>query len=137
MKLTDKAQQIEMEKQRSVIAIIDDNSEIRAALDELLSFFGYRVEAYSSAEEFVGASITTEASCLLLDIQLGDITGIELARHLSATGFRFPIIFMTGSQEETHRRQALDFGLRHLSAEAIPCISVDRSHYKGHRLRPS
>ena len=110
MKLTDKAEQIEMEKQRSVIAIIDDNSEIRAALEELLSFFGYRVEAYSSAEEFVGASITTEASCLLLDIQLGDITGIELARHLSATGFRFPIIFMTGSQEETHRRQALDFG---------------------------
>ena len=99
-----------MKKQPNVIAIIDDNPEIRGALEELLSFFGYRIEAYSSAEEFVGAAITTEAACLLIDIQLGDITGVELARHLSATGFRFPIIFMTGSQEETHRRQALDFG---------------------------
>ena len=70
----------------------------------------YRTELYASAEEFVRAAITTEAACLVVDIQLGDISGVELGRHLSATGFEFPIVFMTGSQEETHRRQAMDFG---------------------------
>jgi FixJ family two-component response regulator len=54
--------------------------------------------------------MTTEASCLVVDIQLGDISGVELGEHLSATGFEFPIISMTGSEEETHRRQAMDFG---------------------------
>ena len=99
-----------MEKQRNVIAIVDDDPGMRDGLEDLISMFGYRTEVYSSAEEFVRAAITTEASCTVIDIQLGDISGVELARHLSATGFTFPIIFMTGSLEERHRRQALDFG---------------------------
>jgi len=110
MKSTDKAGQSTMEKRRNVIAIIDDDSGMRDSLEDLLSVFGYRAEVYSSAEGFVEAAITTEASCLVIDIQLGDISGVDLARHLFATGFRFPIIFMTGSQEETHHRQALDVG---------------------------
>ena len=70
------------------------------------------------------AAIKTEAACLLVDIQLGDISGLELSRHLSATGFEFPIIFMTGSDEETQRRQAMDFGCvaylqKPLSAEQL------------------
>ena len=99
-----------MATQRNVIAIIDDDPGIRDALEHMLSAFGYRTEIYASAEEFIRAAITTEASCLVVDIQLGDLSGIELGRHLAATGFAFPIIFITGSLEETHRRQAMDFG---------------------------
>jgi len=99
-----------MENQRIVIAIVDDDPGMRDCLEELISTFGYRAEVYSSAEEFVRAAITTEASCIVIDIQLGDTSGVELAHRLSATGFTFPIIFMTGSLEERHRRQALDFG---------------------------
>ena len=99
-----------MLKQQIVIGIIDDDAGVRVGLESLLAALGYRTELYTSAEEFVHAAITTEASCLLVDIQLGDVSGIELGRQLSATGFDFPIIFMTASQEESHRRQAMDFG---------------------------
>lgn len=99
-----------MATSRNVVAIVDDDPEIRQALESMLSAFGYRTELYASAEEFVRAAITSEADCLLVDIQLGDLSGIELGRHLSATGFAYPIIFMTGSDEETFRRQALDQG---------------------------
>jgi len=109
-RLTDQYQGRSMATKRNVIAIIDDDAGMRTALQNLLSGFGYRTEVYASAEEFVRAAMTTEASCLVVDIQLGDISGVELGQHLSATGFEFPIIFMTGSQEETHRRQAMDFG---------------------------
>ena len=82
----------------------------REALESMLSTFGYRTELYASAEEFLRAAPTTEAACLVVDIQLGDISGIELGRQLSVTGFEFPIIFVTGSVEETHRQQAMDLG---------------------------
>jgi FixJ family two-component response regulator len=95
---------------RNIIAVIDDDPSIRDALENMLSAFGYCTELYSSAEEFIHAAITTEALCLVVDIQLGDISGVELARHLSAIGLTFPIIFITGSRDETTRRQALDSG---------------------------
>lgn len=99
-----------MATKRNVIAIIDDDPGMRQALQNLLCASGYRTEIYASAEEFIRAAITTEASCLVVDIQLGDISGVELGRHLAEIGFTFPIIFMTGSLEETHRRQAMDLG---------------------------
>ena len=96
--------------QEFVIAIVDDDARIRHALEALLTSWGYRVELYDSAEEFIRAAISSAAACLLVDIQLGDISGVELGRHLSASGFIFPIIFMTGSQDELTRRQATDLG---------------------------
>jgi FixJ family two-component response regulator len=99
-----------MRTQRNVIAIIDDDSVLRDALGNMLSSLGFRTELYASAEEFIRMARKTEASCLVIDIQLGDISGVELGRHLSANGFTFPIIFITGSQDETLRRQAMDLG---------------------------
>jgi len=93
-----------------IIAVIDDDSTMRESLERLLLSYGYRTELYSSAEEFLGAASNSNAVCLLVDIQLGDISGIELGRHLTAAGFKFPIIFMTGSSDQVIRRQAIDFG---------------------------
>ncbi len=113
-----------MAAKRNVIAIVDDDPGMCGALENLLSTCGYRIEVYASAEEFIRAAITTEATCLVVDIQLGDITGIELGRQLSATGFTFPIIFMTGSQEEAYHRQAMDFG----------CVAYLHKPFPGDRL---
>jgi FixJ family two-component response regulator len=104
------SREIVMLTRRRTIAIIDDDPGMRLALESLLGASGYRTEMYASAEEFVRAAITTDASCLVVDIQLGDISGVELGRHLAETGFTFPIIFMTGSREEAHRRKAMDLG---------------------------
>ena len=67
-----------MATSRNVVAIVDDDPEIRQALESMLSAFGYRTELYASAEEFVRAAITSEADCLLVDIQLGDLSGGEI-----------------------------------------------------------
>ena len=96
--------------QKNVIAVVDDDAGIRYALGGLLTSWGYVVELYGSAEDFVRASISSAAACLLVDIQLGDVSGVELGRHLAASGFMFPIIFMTGSQDELTRTQAVKFG---------------------------
>jgi two-component system response regulator FixJ len=96
--------------QYDVVGIVDDDSGIRDALDLLLSSYGYRTELFASAEEFVMAVRTTKSTCLLVDIELGNITGVELGRQLAAMGHDFPIIFMTGSCDATIQKQALDFG---------------------------
>ena len=95
---------------RKVVAIIDDDRAILDAVARLVAALGYRTEVYTSGEEFIDAASQSEAGCLLVDIQLGDLSGVELARHLSAMGLTFPVIFMTGLQDETVRKQATEFG---------------------------
>jgi len=95
---------------RKVIAIIDDDLDVLAAVERLLSSLGYKTECYASASEFIDAVMTSEASCLVSDVNLGDITGVEMGRHLSALGYTFPVIFMTGSDDPMLRKQAMEFG---------------------------
>jgi FixJ family two-component response regulator len=96
--------------QYDVIGIVDDDPGIRDALDLLLSSYGYRTELFATAEEFIIAAGTTKSTCLLVDIELGDITGIELGHKLVAMGYDFPVIFMTGSCDAKLQKQALNFG---------------------------
>jgi FixJ family two-component response regulator len=99
-----------MATRQNVIAVLDDDAEVRNATGALLSAFGYCTELFASAEEFLSAAVTSTATCLVVDIQLGDVSGLELGCQLAAAGFKFPIIFMTGSHDECFRRRALDFG---------------------------
>ena len=95
---------------QKVVAIIDDDDGMRDGLANLLAAAGYLTEAYGSGEAFIGAAMKSEAGCLVVDIHLGDITGVELGRHLLAMGLTFPFIFMTGSDDPTIRKQAMEFG---------------------------
>jgi FixJ family two-component response regulator len=97
-------------ERRKVIAVVDDDPLVRKAMDGLISSLGYRAELHASAAEFIAAALTTEVSCLLLDVQLGAMTGIELARHLISTGFSFPTVFMTGSRNESYQRDCVALG---------------------------
>jgi FixJ family two-component response regulator len=92
------------------IAVVDDDGGVRKSLGRLLSASGYRVEAFPSAEEFLRAAPTSTATCLIVDFNLGDLSGLELARRLSADGFEFSIIFMTGAADDTARKQCMEFG---------------------------
>jgi len=76
---------------RAVIAIVNDDPGVRKSLARLLSVFGYRLELFASAEEFQSAAPTSKAACLMVDFNLGDMSGPELARWLSAAG-DLPII---------------------------------------------
>ena len=91
---------------QKIVAVVDDDPEMRAAMASLLSSYGYCAETFDSAETFLTCASTSKATCLVVDIQLGDISGVELANQLVADGYAYPIIFMTGLDDELIRRQA-------------------------------
>ncbi len=76
---------------RSVIAVVDDDAGVRSALESLVSAYGYRAELFSSAECFLNAAATSEAKCLVVDIQLGDISGVELGGSLPRPASNFQL----------------------------------------------
>jgi FixJ family two-component response regulator len=96
--------------EQMTVAIVDDDPHIRDAMESLLSCYGYATEMYASAADLLKAAPTTKAAFLIVDIQLGDITGVELGRQLYACGFKFPIVFMSGSCDATHWKQATELG---------------------------
>jgi FixJ family two-component response regulator len=95
---------------RNVVAIVDDDPSVRKAMVNLLSTSGYCTELFASGGAFLDAATTCEATCLVVDIQLGDISGVELGRQLAASGFTFPIIFMSARDDDTVRSQATALG---------------------------
>jgi FixJ family two-component response regulator len=110
--------------EQKAIAVIDDDLGILVSLELVLSSCGYHAALFASAEEFLNAASTLEASCLIVDIQLGDISGVELVRTLYSQGCELPVIFITGSRDELHQRQAMELGcaaflLKPFSAERL------------------
>ncbi len=99
-----------MRTKRKVVAVIDDNLAILGAMGRLLSAFGYDTELYASAKEFLDAAMTTEAICLMVDIELGESCGIDFAQQLANAGFTIPIIFMTANDNESVKRRAMEIG---------------------------
>jgi len=99
-----------MSTRRLVIAVIDDDPGILESMGLLLSSFGYETELYASAEGFLSAAAVCKASCLVVDIQLGHGCGFELVRQLAQTGFEFPVIFVTASDDESVQRRAIEAG---------------------------
>jgi FixJ family two-component response regulator len=108
----------------NLVVVIDDDLAILESLEQLLSNFGYQTELFESAEEFLSVAPTLEPTCLIVEIQLGSISGLELVRALCADGFTSPVIFITGSHDELHRQQAMELGcvaflLKPFSAEQL------------------
>jgi FixJ family two-component response regulator len=95
---------------QALVAVIDDDPEMRAALSRLLSARGFRVKTFDAAETFLVHASRCEAVCLIVDIQLRDISGIELAHQLAADGLSFQIIFMTGNHDATIEQKAIAAG---------------------------
>jgi FixJ family two-component response regulator len=95
---------------KDIVAIIDDDPGVRMATAMLLSAFGYDTCTFDSADAFLSVAATSEAKCLVVDIHLGDISGVELARELVDAGFRYPVIFMTAVDDAAIRSQAEQLG---------------------------
>jgi FixJ family two-component response regulator len=95
---------------RKVIAVIDDNLNVLGAMSRLLSAYGYDTELYASGTEFLDVAVTSAASCLVIDVQLGAGSGLELAEQLSRAGFMVPVIFMSASCDNSIRQQATELG---------------------------
>jgi FixJ family two-component response regulator len=93
-----------------VISIIDDDASVRVATNNLIRSLGYTVHTFASAEEFLRSAHLDETSCVIADIQMPAMSGVELQSLLAAQGYRLPFIFVTAYPEETLRGRALKAG---------------------------
>jgi FixJ family two-component response regulator len=93
-----------------VISLIDDDASVRAATDNLLRSLGYTVYTFASAEQFLRSAHFNDTSCVIADVQMLGMSGVDLQARLLAQGHRVPFIFITAFPEETIRARALKAG---------------------------
>jgi FixJ family two-component response regulator len=93
-----------------MISIIDDDESVREATRGLVRSLGYNAEAFASSENFLQSDRINDTSCLITDVQMPGLSGVELQSVLLAQGHRTPIIFITAFPEERIRKRALDAG---------------------------
>jgi FixJ family two-component response regulator len=92
------------------IAVVDDDPSLLQSLNRLLSAHGFRVQMFESAEAFLEGITKCSAECLVLDIHLGGISGIDLQRKLISMGKDLPVIFMTAIDTAPTREEAFKVG---------------------------
>jgi FixJ family two-component response regulator len=93
-----------------VISIIDDDASIRAGLNNLVRSLGYIVSTFASAAAFLQSAQLHETCCVIADVRMPAMSGVELQSHLRSQGYKVPFIFITAVPDETTRRQALNDG---------------------------
>ena len=99
-----------MMAQPTVVIVVDDDASLLKSVARLLAHHGIESRTFASAEALLESDSVQTATCLLLDIHLGGISGIELQRRLAASGSKWPVIFMTANDDEATRSQAIDAG---------------------------
>jgi len=90
------------------VAIVDDDASVRQSACRLIRSLGYRAEAFGSAEEFLDSGRAKSTACLILDVRMPRIDGLELQRRLA--GSAIPIVFITARASEDEQRRALRAG---------------------------
>jgi FixJ family two-component response regulator len=106
-----------------LIAVVDDDDALRNSLDDLLQSVGFRVQGFASAEAFLQAQPAPETACLLLDVRLPGMNGLELQRQLGGMHWRIPIIFVTAYADDDVRAHALAAGA--IAVLSKPCREAD------------
>ena len=100
---------------RSLVSVVDDDESVRESLPDLLREFGFAVQAFSSAEEFLASDCVDQTKCLILDIAMPGMTGPDLQRELTLRRQKIPIVFITALRDET-------VGPRLLKQGAVACL---------------
>ena len=96
--------------EKPLVCVVDDDSLIRDSTVRLIRSFGFRVETFASAEEFENSDYLEETACLILDVRMPGMDGLELQHRLSEAGERIPIIFITAHADEEQERRAIEAG---------------------------
>jgi FixJ family two-component response regulator len=93
-----------------VISIVDDDRSVRNATNRLVRSLGYIAYAFASADEFLQSPYANHTSCLIIDVRMPNMTGLELQSALLTKGLATPMIFITAFAEESDRTRALEAG---------------------------
>jgi FixJ family two-component response regulator len=107
-----------------LISVVDDDESVRESLQALVRSVGLGVMVFASAEEFLTSGRVPDTDCLILDVRMPGMNGLELQRQLAANHFAMPIIFITAHGDEESRQRALksgavDYLLKPFSEEAL------------------
>ena len=114
----------DMMAQPTLVIVVDDNAGLLKSVARLLAHHGIDSRTFASAEALLESDSVQTATCLLLDIHLGGISGFELRRRLAASGSKCPVIFMTANDDEATHNEAVDAG----------CIAYLRKPFASHVL---
>ena len=93
-----------------VVCVVDDDASLRRSLRNLLTSVGFRVETFQSAETFLGTVHRENTGCVVLDLRMTGMNGLDLLRHLGATGSRIPVIILTAHGDDETRQRSLQAG---------------------------
>jgi FixJ family two-component response regulator len=99
----------------TLVSIVDDDESVRESLPDLLKEFGFAVQSFASAEEFLASARMAETKCLVLDIAMPGMSGPELQRELTRRNQRIPIVFITANEDSSECARVLDAG-------AVSCL---------------
>jgi len=100
---------------RSLVSVVDDDESVRESLPDLLREFGFAAQAFSSAEEFLASDFIGQTRCLILDIAMPGMSGIDLQQELKLRRKEIPIVFITAHRDEDLRPRVLEQG-------AVECL---------------
>ena len=98
------------ERTGRTVSVVDDDQSLRRSLSNLLTSVGFRVDTFASAEEFLSSSQQENTGCLVLDLRLAGMSGLDLLKHLGAIGSRIPVIILTAHGDDEVRQRALQAG---------------------------
>src|SRR3546814_13510686 len=105
--------------QKAIVHVVDDDASIREALQNLLFSMGLEARTYATARDFVSAGVSDSPGCLVIDIRLPDINGLDFQVRLTQTGVRLPVVMMTGYGDIAMSVRAKQSGTRDFSPKPV------------------
>jgi FixJ family two-component response regulator len=121
----------------SVISVIDDDASVRTATNNLLSSHGYLIQTFVSADDFLQSDRLNDSACVIADVQMPAMSGLDLLTHMRVKGYTVPLIFITAFPDENVRARALKAGAIGFLAKPfagpvlIDCIETALNRHRG------
>ena len=127
--------------QKHLICIVDDDDSVREATKGLMKSLGFAAETFASAEDFLKSNHLNRVSCLIADVQMPGMTGVELHTHLASSGSPIPTILVTAYPDDRVRMRALEAGVicyltkPFAERDLLACIDSALEHGKANEER--
>lgn len=107
-----------------MISIVDDDQSVREATGSLVRSFGYDARTFSSAEEFLDSALAGTSDCVITDVEMPGLSGVELQDRLKSLGHSTPVIFVTAFANEKVRKQAIKAGAIGVLSKPFDCAAL-------------
>jgi len=98
------------ENETGLVSIVDDDESLRRSVKNLLTSVGFQVETFASAEAFLQSAHRADTRCVVLDLRMPGMSGLDLLVHLAATGSPIPVVILTAHSDDEARRRMLQAG---------------------------